>query len=220
MPNNYSTFFWIQLSVNWFQPHEPSIKRSAIQRLISNLLKNLSLENSPSCASDSCFPEGGLKTSNYDENAVELVSEQFRSSKSSDNLPCSQANEINPFPTSSLRGVCASDSGLVLNESFEPESDEESLLDMRFGHSASFNEFRSSLPPIQVCCYISATSLIVLKLVDINMKISTYGYNVIFRSWSSSLSYFLSLCPFLLVSNEKEGGAIFYEQYTDYWCIT
>ncbi|XP_070055995.1 probable ubiquitin-like-specific protease 2B isoform X4 [Nicotiana tomentosiformis] len=143
---NYHNEF---LSVNWFQPHEPSIKRSAIQRLISNLLKNLSLENSPSCASDSCYPEDGLKTSNYDENAVELVSEQFGSSKSSDNLPCSQANEINPFPTSSLRGVCASDSGLVLNESFEPESDEESLLDMRFGHSASFNEFRSSLPPIQ-----------------------------------------------------------------------
>ncbi|XP_060198215.1 probable ubiquitin-like-specific protease 2B isoform X2 [Lycium barbarum] len=136
------------LSINWFQPHEPSIKRSAIQRLISNLLQNISLENSPSCVSNSFFPEGGLKTSNDDENAVELVSEQLGSSKSSDDLPHSQANEIDPFPTSSLTGVCASDSGFGLNGSFESESDEP-LLDMRFGHSASFNEFRSSLPPIQ-----------------------------------------------------------------------
>ncbi|KAJ8541652.1 hypothetical protein K7X08_002468 [Anisodus acutangulus] len=143
---NYHNEF---LSINWFQPHEPSIKRSAIQRLISNLIQNLSLVNSPSCASNSCYPEGGLKTSNDDENAVELVSEPLGSSKSSENIPCSQANEINPFPTSSLGSVCASDSGFVLNESFEPGSDEEPLLDMRFGHSASFNEFRSSLPPIQ-----------------------------------------------------------------------
>ncbi|KAF3644482.1 putative deacetylvindoline O-acetyltransferase-like [Capsicum annuum] len=143
---NYHNEF---LSINWFQPHEPSIKRSAIQRLISNLLQNRSLENSPSCASNSCYPEGGLKTSKDDENAVELVSNQLGSSKNSDNLPCSQAIEINPFPASSLGGVCASDSGFVLNESFESESDEQPLLDMRFGHSASFNEFRSSLPPIQ-----------------------------------------------------------------------
>ncbi|MCD7452007.1 hypothetical protein HAX54_014617, partial [Datura stramonium] len=142
---NYHNEF---LSINWFQPHEPSIKRSAIQRLISNLLQNLPLENSPSLASNSCYPEGGLKTSNDDENAVEL-SDQLGSSKSSDSLPHSQAIEINPFPTSSLRGVCASGSGFVLNESFESESDEEPLLDMRFGHSASFNVFRSSLPPIQ-----------------------------------------------------------------------
>ncbi|KAK4359006.1 hypothetical protein RND71_021235 [Anisodus tanguticus] len=143
---NYHNEF---LSTNWFQPHEPSIKRSAIQRLISNLLQNLSLENSPSCASNSCYPEGGLKTSNDDENAVELVTEPLGSSKSSENLPHSQANEINPFSASSLGSVCASDSGFVLSESFEPGSDEEPLLDMRFGHSASFNEFRSSLPPIQ-----------------------------------------------------------------------
>ncbi|CAN4119549.1 unnamed protein product [Withania somnifera] len=143
---NYHNEF---LSVNWFQPHEPSIKRSAIQRLISNLLQNPSLENSPSCASNSCYREGGLKMSNDDENAVELVSNQLGSSKSTENLPRSQAIEINPFPTSSLRGVCTSDAGFVLNESFESESDEVPSLDMRFGHSASFNEFRSSLTPIQ-----------------------------------------------------------------------
>ncbi|WMV54015.1 hypothetical protein MTR67_047400 [Solanum verrucosum] len=97
----------------------------------------------------SCYPEGGLKTSNDDENALELVSDQLGSSKRSDNLPHSQAIEINPFPTSSLRGVCANDSGFGLNDSFESESDEEPLLDMGFGHAASFNEFRSSLPPIQ-----------------------------------------------------------------------
>lgn len=100
--------------------------------------------------SNSCYPERGLKTSNDDENALELVSDQLGSSKSSDNLPRSQAIEINPFPTSSLRGVCANDSGFCLNDSFESESDEEPLLDMGFGHAASFNEFRSSLPPIQV----------------------------------------------------------------------
>lgn len=143
---NYHNEF---LSINWFQPHEPSIKRSAIQRLISNLLQNLSLENSPSCVSKSCYPEGGLKTSNNDENAVELVSDQLGLSKSSDNSPRSQVIEINPFPTSSVRGVCASDSGFVLNDSFESESAEEPLLDVGFGHAASFNEFRSSLPPIQ-----------------------------------------------------------------------
>ncbi|XP_069147621.1 probable ubiquitin-like-specific protease 2B isoform X6 [Solanum lycopersicum] len=143
---NYHNEF---LSINWFQPYEPSIKRSAIQRLISNLLQNLSLEKSPSRVSNSCYPERGLKTSNDDENALELVSDQLGSSKSSDNLPRSQAIEINPFPTSSLRGVCANDSGFCLNDSFESESDEEPLLDMGFGHAASFNEFRSSLPPIQ-----------------------------------------------------------------------
>ncbi|KAL3353637.1 hypothetical protein AABB24_018387 [Solanum stoloniferum] len=143
---NYHNEF---LSINWFQPYEPSVKRSAIQRLISNLLQNLSLEKSPSCVSNSCYPEGGLKTSNDDENALELVSDQLGSSKSSDNLPHSQAIEINPFPTSSLRGVCANDSGFGLNDSFESESDEEPLLDMGFGHTTSFNEFRSSLPPIQ-----------------------------------------------------------------------
>ncbi|KAG5575377.1 hypothetical protein H5410_055511 [Solanum commersonii] len=137
------------LSINWFQPYEPSIKRSVIQRLISDLVQNLSLEKSPSCVSDSCYPKGGLKTSNDDENALELVSDQLGSSKSSDNLPRSQAIEINPFPTSSLRGICANDSGFGLNDSFESESDEEPLLDMGFGHTASFNEFRSSLPPIQ-----------------------------------------------------------------------
>ncbi|KAK6775592.1 hypothetical protein RDI58_026593 [Solanum bulbocastanum] len=143
---NYHNEF---LSINWFQPYEPSIKRSAIQRLISNLLQNLSLEKSPSCVSNSCYPEGGLKTSNGDENALELVSDQLGSSKSSENLPRSQAIEINPFPTSSLRGVCVNDSGFGLNDSFESESDEEPLLDMGFFHAASFNEFRSSLPPIQ-----------------------------------------------------------------------
>ncbi|KAG5575382.1 hypothetical protein H5410_055516 [Solanum commersonii] len=143
---NYHNEF---LSINWFQPYEPSVKRSAIQRLISNLLQNLSLEKSPSCVSNSCYPEGGLKTSNDDENALELVSDQLGSSKSSDNLPRSQAIEINPFPTSSLRGICVNDSGFGLNDSFESESDEEPLLDMGFGHAASFNEFRSSLPPIQ-----------------------------------------------------------------------
>lgn len=142
--------------------------------------------------SNSCYPEGGLKTSNDDEIALELVSDQLGSSKSSDNLPRSQAIEINPFPTSSIRGVCSSASGFVLNDSFESESDEEPLLDMGFGHSASFNEFRSSLPPIQVCCYlfsrntgmlyVSALGSIVLKLVDINMKIRTYVNIVVFRS--------------------------------------
>ncbi|KAH0776067.1 hypothetical protein KY290_007478 [Solanum tuberosum] len=68
----------------------------------------------------SCYPKGGLKTSNDDENALELVSDQLGSSKS-----------------------------FGLNDSFESESDEEPLLDMGFGHAASFNEFRSSLPPIQ-----------------------------------------------------------------------
>lgn len=109
--------------------------------------------------SKSCYPEGGLKTSNNDENAVELVSDQLGLSKSSDNSPRSQVIEINPFPTSSLRGVCASDSGFVLNDSFESESAEEPLLDMGFGHAASFNEFRSSLPPIQVCCYLFSRNI-------------------------------------------------------------
>ncbi|KAH0711827.1 hypothetical protein KY289_007786 [Solanum tuberosum] len=68
----------------------------------------------------SCYPEGGLKTSNDDENALELVSDQLGSSKR-----------------------------LWFNDSFESESDEEPLLDMGFGHAASFNEFRSSLSPIQ-----------------------------------------------------------------------
>ncbi|KAK6775591.1 hypothetical protein RDI58_026592 [Solanum bulbocastanum] len=76
-----------KLSINWFQPYELSIKRSVIQRLISDLLQNLSRKISLLC--------------------------------------------------------------FGLNDSFESESDEEPLLDMGFGHAASFNEFRRSLPPIQ-----------------------------------------------------------------------
>jgi len=105
----------------------------------------------------------------------------------------------------------------VLNDSFESESDEEPLLDMGFGHAASFNEFRSSLPPIQVCCYLFSRNTgmlmylqlgsIVLKLVHINMKIRTYG-NIVVQITKIIIILFPFTFPFPFGS-KGEKGAVF-----------
>ncbi|XP_031120349.1 probable ubiquitin-like-specific protease 2B isoform X3 [Ipomoea triloba] len=141
------------LSMDWFHPDEPSCKRSYIQRLIHDILQNRSCENSPSGENESCVPFNPLERGNHDQNAVEFISDQFGSKSCHGDLLCpqtSQGFEMSRLSASSLKdGQCPSSSGLVLRESFEPESNLHAQIVVHFDRSISFSEVKNSLPSIE-----------------------------------------------------------------------
>lgn len=146
--------FLMQLSMDWFHPDEPSCKRSYIQRLIHDILQNRSCENSPSGENESCVPFNPLERGNHDQNAVEFISDHFGSKSCHGDLLCpqtSQGFEMNRLSASSLKnGQCPSSSGLVLRDSFEPESNLHAQIVVHFDRSISFSEVKNSLPSIEV----------------------------------------------------------------------
>nr|GLL48442.1 probable ubiquitin-like-specific protease 2B isoform X1 [Ipomoea trifida] len=141
------------LSMDWFHPDEPSCKRSYIQRLIHDILQNRSCENSPSGENESCVPFNPLERGNHDQNAVEFISDHFGSKSCHGDLLCpqtSQGFEMNRLSASSLKnGQCPSSSGLVLRDSFEPESNLHAQIVVHFDRSISFSEVKNSLPSIE-----------------------------------------------------------------------
>lgn len=141
------------LSMDWFHPDEPSCKRSYIQRLIHDILQNRSCENSPSGENESCVPFNPLERGNHDQNAVEFISDHIGSKSCHGDLLCpqtSQGFEMNRLSASSLKnGQCPSSSGLVLRDSFEPESNLHAQIVVHFDRSISFSEVKNSLPSIE-----------------------------------------------------------------------
>eukprot|EP00258_Populus_trichocarpa_P040429 XP_024456448.1 probable ubiquitin-like-specific protease 2B isoform X6 [Populus trichocarpa] len=134
-PVNFSPFringFTKFLNGDWFPPAEASLKRTLIQRLISELLQNCSREVSSSgCSSEqqSNFPEINGK-----ESGLELVSDRYSPDGACRvNLSSSdhgQGIEITLLGVSPMRNShCVNDPGLVLREFFDPEVAAGSLL--------------------------------------------------------------------------------------------
>ncbi|KAL3592239.1 hypothetical protein D5086_010879 [Populus alba] len=142
-PVNFSPFringFTKFLNGDWFPPAEASLKRTLIQRLISELLQNCSREVSSSgCSSEqqSNFPEINGK-----ESGLELVSDRYSPDGACRvNLSSSghgQGIEITLLGVSPMRNShCVNDPGLVLREFFDPEVAAGSLL----AHCPSFDQ--------------------------------------------------------------------------------
>ncbi|XP_057993644.1 probable ubiquitin-like-specific protease 2B isoform X2 [Hevea brasiliensis] len=133
--NEFSKF----LNVDWFPPAEASLKRTLIQRLISELLENCHRELSSGDCSDE--PECSLPENNEKETRVQFVSEECTPAVACHgNLSTSDASqgiEITLLEASSVRNSdCVNDPGLVLREFFEPGVAAGSLL----AHCSSFDQ--------------------------------------------------------------------------------
>lgn len=126
------------LNVDWFPPGEASLKRSLIQKLISELLQNrsrfcLDRHQSPR------FPENTVN-----EMRLEFLSEKCSSATAQHgNLSNSQASqrvEITLSGATSVRNLqCGNDSNLVLKELLEPGVTAGSLLAYQsFGDPSSY----------------------------------------------------------------------------------
>ncbi|KAH9690386.1 putative ubiquitin-like-specific protease 2B [Citrus sinensis] len=132
------------LNVDWFPPGEASLKRSLIQKLISELLQNRSRV---------CLEEH--QSSRFLENSVNEMRLEFLSEKCSaaaarhGNLSNSQAGqgvEITLLgPTSGRNLQCANDSSLVLKELLEPGVTAGSLLAYQsFGEPSSYYDLNGA----------------------------------------------------------------------------
>ncbi|KAG8660318.1 probable ubiquitin-like-specific protease 2B isoform X1 [Manihot esculenta] len=142
-PLNFSPFkineFSKFLNVDWFPPAEASLKRTLIQRLISELLENRPRELSSGDCSDD--PECSFPENSEKETRVQFVSEGCtRAVACHGNLSTSDASqgiEITLLEASSARNSdCLNDPGLVLREFFEPGVAAGPLL----AHCSSFDQ--------------------------------------------------------------------------------
>lgn len=141
------------LNADWFQPAEASLKRVVIQRLIYNLLENHSQETTPAAGNDEQYSYSCQKTTFNEGCAVEFLSEKCSPSKACHrNVLSSQTDQgikISLLPSTSLKGSeCASDPGLAFTGLFEQELFLDSQYS-RFTQTAPFNEFKSSMTPIE-----------------------------------------------------------------------
>lgn len=137
------------LTADWFQPLEASLKRACIERLIYELLDEGSHENAPDAGSDKIKNCTSSCPKSFDENGttVEFLSERCSPTKTFyGNVPSSQAGkgiELTLLPTSSLKSSqCASDSGLVLRELFDPRAS----VYQTFEQSAPFDAYENAMP--------------------------------------------------------------------------
>lgn len=151
--NNLSNF---QLTADWFQPLEASLKRACIERLIYEHLDEGSHEISPDAGSDKIKKCTSNCPKSFDENGttVEFLSERCSPTKDFyGNVPSSQAGkgiELTLLPASSLKSSqCASDSGLVLRELFDPRAAVGSFY-QTFEQSAPFDAYENAMPPTEV----------------------------------------------------------------------
>ncbi|KAK6245762.1 Ulp1 protease family [Theobroma cacao] len=155
-PPNFNPFkitkFSNFLNLGWFPPIEASLKRTLIQKLVFELLENHSQEiNSSDCSDEhhsSKFPE---KIEN--ETGVEFITESFRPEVACDANLDSQAGqgiEITLLSSSSLRNMeSVNDSGLVLQELFEPGVTTGSLLGQfrSFDQQPSYYNLNGAISP-------------------------------------------------------------------------
>ncbi|KAF3971118.1 hypothetical protein CMV_005247 [Castanea mollissima] len=146
-PVNFSPFKIIKsskfLDVNWFPPAEASLKRTLIQKLISELLKN----RSPEVSSAACSDEDELSefpVNNKSETGVEFFSQRCSPAIAPQcNLSSSQAGqgiEMTVLSVSSISSQCVNDTGLVLKEFLESGATAGSLLGRlpSFDHPSSY----------------------------------------------------------------------------------
>lgn len=122
--------------------------------MIHDLLKCHSRESSPASGSKKCCPSSSPKT----ENPIEFLPQSLSPSRfCNGNLLCTQAEkgiEMTLFPASLAVSNCASNSGVIVRDLFEPGAAAGALLDMQyqaFDRSTSFNEFKCAVASIQVC---------------------------------------------------------------------
>ncbi|KAJ8762611.1 hypothetical protein K2173_008050 [Erythroxylum novogranatense] len=143
--NGFSKF----LTVDWFPPSEASLKRTLIQRLISELLNNRFQDSECGNKLHSDF----LKDDHKDT-GVEFVSEGCNpalSCRIADSEP-GQGIEITLLDKSTMRNSeCVNDSGLVLREFFEPGVTAASLLAQcsSFDQSSSYYQLNCAVPQIE-----------------------------------------------------------------------
>ncbi|XP_061967989.1 probable ubiquitin-like-specific protease 2B isoform X1 [Populus nigra] len=157
-PVNFSPFrineFNKFLNGDWFPPAEASLKRTLIQRLISELLQNRSREvSSGGCCNE---PQSDFSEMNGKESGLGLVSERCTPAGACHvNLSSSdpgQGIEITLLEASSVRNShCVDDSGLVLREFFEPGVAAGSLLTQcpSFDQSSSYFHLNDTMSQIE-----------------------------------------------------------------------
>ncbi|KAB5568765.1 hypothetical protein DKX38_002558 [Salix brachista] len=157
-PLNFSPFrineFNKFLNGDWFPPAEASLKRTLIQRLISELLQNCSREVSSGGCND--VPHSDFSEMNGKESGLGLVSERCTPAGACHvNLSSSdlgQGIEITLLEASSMRNShCVDDSGLVLREFFEPGVAAGSLLAQcpSFDQSSSYYHLNDAMLQIE-----------------------------------------------------------------------
>ncbi|XP_011016932.1 PREDICTED: probable ubiquitin-like-specific protease 2B isoform X2 [Populus euphratica] len=142
------------LNGDWFPPAEASLKRTLIQRLISELLQNRSREvSSGGCSNES---ESDFSEMNRKKSGLGLVSERCTPAGACHvNLSSSdpgQGIEITLLEASSVRNShCVDDSGLVLREFFEPGVAAGSLLTQcpSFDQSSSYYHLNDTMSQIE-----------------------------------------------------------------------
>ncbi|XP_034891883.1 probable ubiquitin-like-specific protease 2B isoform X1 [Populus alba] len=157
-PVNFSPFrineFNKFLNGDWFPPAEASLKRTLIQRLISELLQNRSREvSSGGCSNER---QSDFSEMNGKESGLGLVSERCTPAGACHvNLSSSdpgQGIEITLLEASSVRNShCVDDSGLVLREFFEPGVAAGSLLAQcpSFNQSSSYYHLNDTMSQIE-----------------------------------------------------------------------
>lgn len=142
----------MQLNSYWFPPTEASLKRSLIQRLISELLKNHAQEVSSSASSDD--------DQIIDSNGVgsHFLSARFDPGPSSQQNKLSSSEvghgiELTLLSASSMRSSqCINDSGLVLRDLLNPA-------DSIMGECESFDQKSSNyrlngpISPLEVATF-------------------------------------------------------------------
>lgn len=154
-------FIYKQLNVDWFPPAEASLKRTLIQRLISELLENRSREISSDFSDE---PESNFAENNGKKTGVELVSQRCTSSLACHgNLASSEAGqgiEITLLEASSMRNSqCVNDPGLVLREFFDPGVAAGSLLGCSSFDQSSYYRLNGAISQIEVLAFIHCSRL-------------------------------------------------------------
>ncbi|KAH6797239.1 hypothetical protein C2S52_021793 [Perilla frutescens var. hirtella] len=142
------------LQEDWFPPAEPSVKRTDIERLISDMLDTKSEECPPSDGSGMhCSPED-LNTSHGFEDDIQLTVKSGPLGGCHERSLCQvgQGIEMTLLPTSPARSTqCTKSSGLVL-ELFQQVSAPESYTDPPWGaleSRASLYELKSPAPMME-----------------------------------------------------------------------
>lgn len=158
-PDNFTPFkitkFSSFLNVDWFAPAEASLKRTAVMRLIYDILEHHSRETSPHNSGDEHQSSKFPVHKNKNEADVELLSERYSPTKDfhGNLLSCraSQGIEMTLLSTPSIRSQYVNDPGLVVKEIFDPTT-AASLLDghfQTFDQTTSFYHVKGSMSPIE-----------------------------------------------------------------------
>ncbi|KAF9608671.1 hypothetical protein IFM89_010455 [Coptis chinensis] len=157
-PVNFNPFkltkFSNFLNVDWFSPAEASLKRTFIQKLIYDLLKEHSQEIPTAACDKECHSRRSMRNNSEKENALESFLEGQIPAKACNGFSsCSnddQGIEIKLLETPG--GIqYLRESGLVLKELFEPGTFAESVSNCQFRafDHTSFNKLKTVMSPIK-----------------------------------------------------------------------